>query len=72
MNSAEGIRRIAKAIVVLGWIWAGIFAVCAVGVLIFGGESRWSSIGVLIGGGLGLGAAKGIAWIVAGFGATRA
>lgn len=67
MNVSEGLTRIARVIVGLGWIWMLGFAVAAA--VHFLDPHRELSLCALLlmVGGFGLGASKAISWVIKGF-----
>jgi hypothetical protein len=77
MNVETGLTRVAKAIAVLGWAWAGLCAAAAVFVAALNLMGRGTSdmwvviIASIVVGAAGLGAALGMAWIIRGFAQGR-
>ncbi len=77
MNVETGLNRVAKAIAVIGWGWAGLWTVGALLVAIlniFGRQTSdmWAAIiAAIFIGAMGLGVALGMAWIIRGFAQGR-
>ncbi|HDR9026793.1 hypothetical protein [Burkholderia vietnamiensis] len=65
MNGREGFRRVAQAIMGIGWIWAALMCVAAL-TAFANGRSEIAFLWI-ISGAIGWGAAKATAWIIRGF-----
>jgi len=70
MNTAEGIRRLSRVIAGLGWCWAALMALIAVGSG-FGGGDKGIALFAAVIGVLGWGLAKAVAWVILGFASPK-
>lgn len=71
MSGNEGLRRIARVIAGIGWIWGALMILLALLNTISEHGDRFFAVLTAISGIIGLGAAKAIAWIIRGFAMSR-